>query len=303
MNFDLSDDQVARRDGIRSLLTGRFGSERVRRGFDRSMFEELSDAGVFSLRADGFGWSDAAIVFEELGAAFVPGPLVTTFLAHGLVTGVVGAIDADAEPRLVEYLDVLDALVVVTDGHLQRVAPGSFDAERVDRPLDPLTPVWRVGAFPVGEPLGDAEEWRGGRALLTAAFAVGLARRAGELAVEHAQVREQFGRPIGSFQAVKHLCADMALRTELARVAVHAAAVRFDDPEVGGALRATAGARLLAGEAAIANGRAAMQVFGGMGFTWEVDVHLVLKRAWALDAGPAPVEACAQHLASLLPHP
>lgn len=302
MNFELDDDQIALRDGLRRLLEGRFGSDRVRRGFDRSMHQDLADAGVFSLRADGFGWADATIVFEELGGAFVPGPLVPTFLAHGLVTGIVGAVDRDAESPLVEHLDTLDALVVVDGDQLLRVTPGACEATRVERPLDPLTPVWRIAAFPGGDPLGDSHEWRGGRALLTAALAVGLARRATELAVAHALDREQFGRRIGSFQAVKHLCADMACRTELARVAVHAAAVRVDDPTAGDAVRATAGARLLAGEAAIANGRAAMQVLGGMGFTWAVDVHLLLKRAWVLDAGPAAVDACADHLAELLPH-
>ena len=74
MNFDLTDDQVALRDGIRSLLEGRFPMERVRDGFDRAAFDELAEAGVFSLRADGFSWADAVIVYEELGRACVPGP-------------------------------------------------------------------------------------------------------------------------------------------------------------------------------------------------------------------------------------
>ena len=72
MNFDLTDDQVALRDGIRSLLMGRFSMERVREGFDRSMFDELTEAGVFSLRADGFSWADSVVVYEELGRACVP---------------------------------------------------------------------------------------------------------------------------------------------------------------------------------------------------------------------------------------
>ena len=78
MNFDLSDDQVALRDGIRSLLEGKFPMSRVREGFDRSIYDELEEAGVFSLRADGFSWADAAVVYEELGRALVPGPLVWT---------------------------------------------------------------------------------------------------------------------------------------------------------------------------------------------------------------------------------
>ena len=119
--------------------------------------------------------------------------------------------------------------------------------------------------------------------MLTAALQVGAAAWTTELAVEYAKQRRQFGRPIGGFQAVKHLCADMVVRTEVARAAVHAAAVTVDQPDVGD--RPTwprAGAKLLADEAALANGRSSIQVHGGMGFTWEVPVHLAYKRARVL---------------------
>src|SRR5205807_8498096 len=76
VDFELSADQVALRDGIRSLCEGRFPIKRVRDGFDRAAHAELAEAGVFSLRSDGFGIADAAVVFEELGRAVVPGPLV-----------------------------------------------------------------------------------------------------------------------------------------------------------------------------------------------------------------------------------
>jgi alkylation response protein AidB-like acyl-CoA dehydrogenase len=108
---------------------------------------------------------------------------------------------------------------------------------------------------------------------------VGLAAAAVDLAVAYAKGREQFGKPIGSFQAVKHMCADMLVRAEVARAAVHAAAATIDQPDVGDAVRAAAGAGLLAVEAAIANGKSCIQVHGGMGFTWEVPAHLYLMRA------------------------
>ena len=91
--------------------------------------------------------------------------------------------------------------------------------------------------------------------------------------MRYAKEREQFGQPIGGFQAVKHLCAQMLVRTEVARSAVYAAAVTEDFTEI-------AGAKLLADEAAVRNARDCLQVYGGMGFTWEADVHLHLKRAW-----------------------
>ncbi|WP_444971413.1 acyl-CoA dehydrogenase family protein [Streptomyces sp. SAI-25] len=110
-------------------------------------------------------------------------------------------------------------------------------------------------------------------ALLTAAEQLGSATRTTEMAGQHARAREQFGAPIGSFQAVKHLCADMLARTEPARSALYAAALTADPVEI-------AAAKLLADEAAVRNARDCLQIHGGMGFTWEADVHLHLKRAW-----------------------
>ncbi|MDX3069649.1 acyl-CoA dehydrogenase family protein, partial [Streptomyces sp. ND04-05B] len=110
-------------------------------------------------------------------------------------------------------------------------------------------------------------------AAVLAAEAVGAADRALERTVAYARQREQFGRPVGAFQAVKHLCAELLVRVEVARAAVYAAAVTADPVDI-------AAARLLADEAAVRGARDGLQVHGGMGFTWEADVHLCLKRAW-----------------------
>jgi alkylation response protein AidB-like acyl-CoA dehydrogenase len=290
VDLELSDDQVALRDGIAALLAGRFGSDRIRGGFDRAVWEELSAAGVFSLGADGFGWADRVVVFEQLGIACVPGPLVAGSLAHGLLDGVVGGVDRKrggaGNGVMIEHLEQLDHLVVLDDDGVWSVAAAALSGASSPWPLDPLTPVTRVTTLPAGERIGDAPlaaAWREQGAALTAAFALGLAQRTTELAVAYASTREQFDRPIGSFQAIKHLLADMLLRVEVARAAVYAAGAHLDDPELPGRERAIAGAKVLAGEAAIVNGKSATQVFGGMGFTWEVDVHLYLKRAWVLD--------------------
>jgi alkylation response protein AidB-like acyl-CoA dehydrogenase len=301
VNFDLDDDQIALRDGIRSLLQGRFPIERVREGFDRATFTELAEAGVFSLRADGFAWADAAIVYEELGRAVVPGPLVWSF-GRDVVTG---GLDLSAGGAIqVEHLDQLDDLLLLGEHDVRRADPRSVVGEARDWPLDPLTPVWTVAGELPGEPVGDATAavaLRVQGTLLTAAYLVGMADALTDLAVAYAKEREQFDRPIGSFQAVKHLCADMAVRAEVARAAVHAAACVLDDPEVGDGARSLAGAKLLANEAAILNGRSATQVYGGMGFTWEVDVHLYLKRAWVLDTVFGSVDAQADVVAATLP--
>lgn len=305
MNFDLTEDQEALRDGIRSLCAGRFGMERVRAGFDASTFSELDATGVFSLRADGFGWADAGITFSELGRALVPGPLVWSHLAHGVVEGVVTGVEVTvggSGPIAIEHLDVADSLVVADADGLRRVEPSACEgAKPVEWPLDPLTPVHLVDVLPPGEVVGDADDaraWCRGGAVLTSAYQVGMAAACVESATAYALDRRQFDRPIGSFQAVKHILADMVVRTELARAAVDAAAVTLDDPAVGDVDRAISGARILATEAALKNAKDSMQVHGGMGFTWEVDVHLYLKRAWMLNTTFGTAAAHADALAA-----
>jgi alkylation response protein AidB-like acyl-CoA dehydrogenase len=268
MDLELSDDQVALRDGIASMLAARVPIERVRAGFDRALFDQLAEAGVFSLRNDGFTWSECVVVFEQLGRFCVPGPLVPSLLlGDGRVAGVLAG-------GWIEYLDALDVVIVPGEGSC---TPADLDPSPSSWPLDPETPVARVATAPEVEPFDiDWNEWQRAGAVLTAAFQLGMADRLCEMSVAYAKEREQFDRPIGSFQAVKHLLADMVVRTEVARAAVYAAGAGADD-------RAVSVAKALAGDAAIANGKTTTQVYGGMGFTWEVDVHLYLKRAWVLD--------------------
>src|SRR5438067_5669469 len=296
MDFTLTSDQEALQEAVRKLCEGRFPMERIRQlsdvgGVDRALWRELADAGVFSLRLPeddggaGLGMAEAALVFEELGRALVPGPLVWTHLAAGLVPGaaegetVVGGLARQEEPFLVEYPDAIDVLVAVDDDGLWEVDRSRLSARAIERPLDPLTPVHVAGGLLRGERRGvpaGAVRWRLEGAVLTAAFLLGIAGAVTERSVAYAKERQQFDRPIGAFQAVKHLLADMFVLAEVARSAVYAAAVNLDDPSLGPVDRAVWGAKLLAGEAAVTNAKTAVQVHGGMGFTWEVDIHLFL---------------------------
>ncbi|MDC2959794.1 acyl-CoA dehydrogenase [Streptomyces gilvifuscus] len=227
---------------------------------DRGLWRALGELGFFSLRLSeaeggaGLGLPEAVLVFEEAGRALVPGPLVATHLAAGEMPGAAegGVVVAAADGRLVEWLEEADV-----------VRPGAEGAVPM-KSVDPLTPLHRVPAPARTDPVA---------VLLTAAEQLGTAARAGELAVQHARAREQFGQPIGAFQAVKHLCAEMLVRVEVARAAVYAAAVTAERADI-------AAARLLADEAAVRGARDCLQVHGGMGFTWECEVHLLLKRAW-----------------------
>jgi len=107
---------------------------------------------------------------------------------------------------------------------------------------------------------------------------VGAAQRALELAVEYAKERVQFGKPIGSFQAVQHLCADMLRTVELGRAAAYYACWANDDADAAEAHRAAVMAKAYAAEQFPVLGGTAIQVFGGIGFTWEHDIHLYYKR-------------------------
>jgi alkylation response protein AidB-like acyl-CoA dehydrogenase len=321
VDFELTEDQEALQDGTRSLCEGRFDMATVRSladsdGVDRARWSELADTGVFSLvlpEADGgvgLRWADATIVFEELGRAAVPGPLVGSFLAAGLVDGaatgekVVGIVQRAAPPVIIEYLGAVDALLVYDDAGVALVDASELTAAVAQRPLDPLTPVSVLdSALPEGEPVGSADAARllaTRGAILTSALHLGLAEAATDLAVDYAKERRQFDKPIGQFQAVKHMCADMLSHVEVARAAVYMAGVTLDDALVGDPERAASTARIVAGEAAQFCGKSCIQVHGGMGYTWEVDAHIYLKRAWALDLTFGTADEHAEALAELV---
>jgi alkylation response protein AidB-like acyl-CoA dehydrogenase len=312
MDFELTDDQVALTEGIRSILQGRFDIETVRSlqstgGVDRGRLRELAETGVFSLvvpEADGgvgLGYADAVLVFEELGRALVPGPLVGTFLAAGLTgASAAGELASGAAagetlvgiverpfwgPAFVEHLSSLDALLVLDAHGVSLVDPSTITGTELHKPMDPLTPTWRVDELPAGTVIAGpdvADQLRVRGATLTAAIQLGVAEGACDLAVAYAKERQQFGKVIGQFQAVKHMCADMVSRVEVCRAAVYMAGVCLVDPEVGDAARAASVARILANNTSSDNGKDCVQVHGGMGYTWEVDAHLFLKRAWVL---------------------
>ncbi|MGI5369260.1 acyl-CoA dehydrogenase family protein [Streptomyces iakyrus] len=273
--------RAGRAGGSDGAAGGAAGRAAGRPRLDRGLWRALGDLGFFALRvpeADGgvgLGLAEAVLVFEEAGRALLPGPLVATHLAAGAVPGaatgetVVAAVDGG----LVEWLAEADAVRGDTTGAVPL------------RSLDPLTPLHRVpAARPAPDPVA---------VLLTAAEQLGTAGRVCELAAQHARAREQFGRPIGAFQAVAHLCAGILVRAETARAAVYAAAVTADPADI-------AAARILADEAAVRGARDCLQVHGGMGFTWESEVHLHLKRAWVRTQRAGGVTESEELLAAVL---
>ncbi|WP_238438726.1 acyl-CoA dehydrogenase family protein [Frankia nepalensis] len=256
------------------------------------------------------------------GAALGPGPLAAAALVAD-VDERVGAGEAFATvvtrppagsgparaggPWVVPHLDLAADVYVVDDEGVWKAAAGAVEGTPVPNPLDPTTPMWLAGEVPADERVGGPElarAWRLRGSVLASALLAGNAGRTVELATAYAKQREQFGRVIGGFQAVKHLLAEAFTRAEVASVAVDAAAVALDEAAAGdedfasyddptfNPVRAIAGARVLAARAASQNAKTAIQVHGGMGFTWETPIHLFLKRAWVLqNAFTTPEEA------------
>jgi len=303
MDFRLSNDQIAVRDGIRAFCDQRLASDRLAElegEVDRDYWRELAEMGVFGLRqgeADGglgLGMAEAVLVFAELGRRLAPGPTIWTHLAAGLIDGasegevIVGGLDCTRSTRgshLVESLESLDVLLVLTEEGVARISADRLEAEPTKAAFDPLTPVSVVDDLPEGDVIGDVELAKRIRlegAALSAAQMLGMSEAALELANGYARTREQFDRPIGSFQAIKHMLADMYCRQEVARAAVYAAGVTFDTPSVGDVVHATSAAKLACGKAAMKNARGCIQIHGGMGYTWEVPAHYYMKRTWVL---------------------
>ncbi len=305
MNFSLDDDQLALQQGIRSFCEQEFPLDKLAAleptPVTRGRWRQLAEMGVFSLRLPeasggvGLGMAEAVLVFQELARRLVPGPLVWSHLTAGMIEGaatgetIVGGIDdthPTNRPPLLEHAAVLDACVVLRRAGASSAPASALAGSDSATPLDPLTPLRRLTALPLGAQIADAAraaEWRRDGALLTAALQLGIAETTLELAVAYAKKREQFDRPLASFQAVKHLAADMHVRVECARAAVYAAGATCDDPAIGDPERAVSSARVVAGDAALKNARMCIQIYGGMGFVWEMPPHYFLKRALVLE--------------------
>jgi alkylation response protein AidB-like acyl-CoA dehydrogenase len=299
MDFRVTDDQKELARAVRAFADKRVPAAGERSGsLDRAFFSELGELGLFSLcLSEEIGglarpFADAVLVFEEVGRALLPTVLAWTHLGARFVDGassgerVVGGVAAPSGSAWIEHAGDLDALVVLHADRVERLEPRQLALRVVESPLDPLTPVAIAESLPVGERAGGADEAarlrREGTALVASQL-LGIAGATLALAVDYAKVREQFKRPIGSFQAIKHILAEMFVRLEVARAAVYAAGATIDTPEVGDVERAVRVAKLKAAEAAIGNARACIQVHGGMGYTWDIPAHFFLKRALVLE--------------------
>ena len=252
-----------------------------------------------ALGGQGYGLLELAVVLEELGRASAPGPFLPTALAAAIVaesddrTALAGLLDGttpaavalDAEGPVLGAALASLVLVAVDDGW-GVFETGGEGVEVVALPS--LDPTRRVGSVRItGEPLHvvrgvSRDRARTLAAVMVAAECAGGAGWCLDTTSAYAKVREQFGRPIGQFQAVKHRLADMVIVVEQMRGAVWDAARAAADPATATLPAAVAAALALDGFAACA--KDTVQLHGGIGFTWEHDAHIYLKRAMSMRA-------------------
>lgn len=292
MNFAFTDEQRELRDVARRFLQDTLPLDRVAaiadsaEGWDPSSWTDLADMGWLGatvaedLGGTGLGYIEQAILLEELGRALYAGPYLSTILALPALGPDQQASVAVGKARwsvevdgLVPDLDRVDCVVTV-DGAM--TAEGEMLTS-----IDPTRPVGRLqvgGCTPLPGTTGQAVVLSA-----LASEALGVACRALEIGVGYVKERKQFGKAIGTYQGISHPLADTFSDIELARSLVYAAAWKLS-AEPDGALRAASIAKAFATEVAVAATERAIQVHGGIGFTWEHPLHRFYKRALWLQA-------------------
>lgn len=307
MDFGFSDEQQAIKETAREMLAARCPLTKVReaaeaRAYDDALWAEIRDLGWPGIAipeehgGQGLGLVELAILCEELGYACAPSPFLSNasaglFLAHAggdeqrerWLPGIASGAERGAaafEPRSNDLVpDAEGASVLVLNDGDAAVLVEAGDAELEPVSLIDATRVYARVSASGGDPLpGDVEGAADRTLVALAAELTGISQRAMEMAVEYAKEREQFDRPIGAYQAVSHRCAGMLYETEEARSLTYYAAWCADaEPESLPLAASMAKAR--ASDAAWRVTADALQVLGGIGFTWEHDLQFLLKRA------------------------
>jgi alkylation response protein AidB-like acyl-CoA dehydrogenase len=316
MDFRFTEDQVTFRAAVRDFLEGECTPTAIRAVIDspdggalkfRSALAELGLAGLpIAEEFGGLGMNelDAVLNAEECGRAAVPGAAFDSFaVAAPLLAAASPELAAEWLPKVaageatiafgheinafVLDAEIADLLLMPKDGALYAVPKSAVtvtEAPSVDPSRRPARVAWSPSA---GTKILEGrrfEELTGlaldRAALYAAADMLGATQRMLDMSVEYTKNREQFGRPIGSFQAVKHLLADVQVKLTFARPVVYYAAYALVHGLPDRSVRISH-AKVAAGDAATLGARRTLQVHGAMGYTWEYDLQIWMKRAWA----------------------
>lgn len=311
MQFDFTEDQHEIKRTARDLMAQRSTAERVRtaaetKSYDDDLWRELAELGWPGVAVSeeygggGLGVIELATLLEEGGFALANSPLLASAacaiaiqeagtesqrsewlprLASGEVTGSFG-VDGQIFPDATAAAVVV---VVSAEGDSARLlTAGEGEVSEIET-IDPTRRYARVDPLDGGDEMpGDVTAALAIVAIITAAELIGICQRSLEMSVEYVKERRQFGRPVGSFQAVQHSCAQMLRNTEGARSVTYYAAWAADADR--SLLEEAASlAKSSASKAGVEVTGAAIQAHGGIGFTWEADIHWFYKRA-QLDA-------------------
>lgn len=315
----VTDEQDAARELVRSWASGAGACDSVRGVEDgrpddwRAVFDGAAGLGLFGIAvaedSGGVGGSiaDLCAMVEEAARELIPGPVATTALAtlvvadpallgalaagqltagaaltgdlhedSGVISGTADVLGADASGLVL--LPVGDHVVSVDITANPGVTIEPLEATDFSRTLSRVS----FDRAPATRLAVTRRRFTDLAAALLAAESAGVARWTLDTAADYAKVREQFGKPIGSFQAVKHLCAEMLLRCQQSAVAAADAAVALAGDDEGQSSVAAAVAAAAGIAAATANAKDCIQVLGGIGITWEHDAHLYLRRAYGI---------------------
>ena len=321
MDFTFSDEQLQFRDAVRSFLVVEAAPELLREywetdtGRSEDMRRKVTEQGITGLSVPqqfggmGLGDLDWVLLLEEIGYHGIPDsvpdsaylgvgmlnalPAEDEFKAQWLERMVQGrALMAMGHPLnpLVHDAEIADLLLLWHEDEIHALSQEQVEV-RLNPSIDQSRRLYEVRWQPSESTRLFAADIGAGvwanainrASVSVAAQLLGLARRMMDLGIDHAAQRKQFGKPIGSFQAVKHHMADVAVKIEFAGPVVHRAAyaLQHGDPRVDAF---ASHAKLAAAEAALLAARNSMQVHGAMGYTWEADLQMFMKRAWALES-------------------
>jgi alkylation response protein AidB-like acyl-CoA dehydrogenase len=319
MDFTFTEDQLLFQQSVREFLVNEITPEKLRASWETDtgrsdeMWAQLTELGLTGLTVPeefgGLGMSelDFVLLAQECGYVALNEPLVHSILvatplllsidnielkqtwlpkiASGEAKVVVGV----EENGLVEDAHIADLLLLQRGDEIHAVEKGQVIL-RANESIDPCRQLFAVE----WTPSSDTCVASGGnaRALITAtinrgalacaAQALGLTQRMLDMTVQYTSDRHQFGKPIGSFQAVKHNMANVAVRWEYAKAVVYRAAFAVANNQLV-AVEASSHAKLAACEASDLAAKNCIQAHGAMGYTWEVDLHIFMKRAWVFN--------------------
>ena len=316
MNFIFTEEQIQFKDAIKSFLAEECAPASIRDGwqknksFNLERWKNLIELGVLSSNLPeekgGLGMDQVtlALMVEEMGYAGLPEPVAEQiFLVNDVIPflpkNVTEAVESNyndgtqyialAHPLAPNPLFLNDAagLILLDNSECKFIAQDDMDFEIISS-NDPSRELFKVSSMNNAistsenfDELNSAVSSRGSS--MTAALLIGLAQKMVDLSSVYVLDRTQFGKPIGSFQAVKHMLADVAVKIEFAKPAVYRAAYSLSENNSKSALHC-AHAKLMCAQAAELACKNSIQAHGAMGYTWEMDLHIYMRKAWSMMA-------------------